>query len=323
MPPLIPTPRQSLIAAGKTAGDLDLDLRTGRSVAVFRGVHVDAAHRHGFWVRVRAAIATQSARSVMTLTTAAVIHGFRWIPSEWIHPDATIHIAVAPDDDRRHRRGIRLHRRCLAPADVTVVNGIACFTPTRTLVEICREPKIPALVAVQLLDGALRDGHTTRAQLLSCLAQMPGERWVARARELVGRAREGVDSPRETELRLLLEDGGVEGIDVNIEIRDEADGIVLARGDLGRKLFLIWGEYDGFDSHTRRDTFRGDRVGDRWLARRGWHVMRFVDRDLNRGPHVCHEWKQAVADAPARIAALSPTTSPEVAEARRLLGFDR
>jgi len=53
------------------------------------------------------------------------------------------------------------------------------------------------------------------------------------------------------EMRLLLEDGGVRDLDVNIEITDD-DGLVLARGDLGRKALLIWGEYDGFASHSER-----------------------------------------------------------------------
>jgi hypothetical protein len=323
MPPHVPTQRQALIAAGALPADLELDLRTRRSVSVFRGVHVDAAHQHGFWPRLRAALASQDLGSVVTLTTAAVVHGFRWIPAAWTEPTATIHIAIAQDDDRRHRVGIRLHRRLLASPDIIVVNGVPCFTPTRTLVEICREPRIPPLVAVQLLDGALRDGRTTKAELLACLATMPGERWVARARDLVGRSREGVDSPKETELRLALETGGIEGIEVNIEIRDEPDGIVLARGDLGSKQFLIWGEYDGFDEHAKREKFRGDRVGDRWLARRGWYVMRFVDSDLRCGPRICREWEQAVASAPARIAGLSSKASPEIAYARRMLGLDR
>jgi hypothetical protein len=322
MPPLLPTARQTLLAAGHAPRDLELDLRAGRSVSVFRGVHVDAAHQQGFWVRLRAALASQDVRAVVTFTTAAVVHGLRWLPSAWTDPSATIHIAVAQDDDRRHRNGIRLHRRRLTRSDITMVDGVACFTPTRTLVEICRDPEISRLVAVQILDGALRDGRTTKPELLACLATMPGERGVARARDLVRDAREGVDSPKETELRLMLEAGGVRGIDVNIEIRDQPDGIVLARGDLGSKLFLIWGEYDGYDEHSRREKFRGDRVGDRWLHRRGWHVMRFVDRDLRRGPSICREWDQAVADAPARIAGLPRSTSPEVAEARRLLGLD-
>ena len=56
-----------------------------------------------------------------------------------------------------------------------------------------------------------------------------------------------------------------------------ADGELLAEGDLGIKMLLIWGEYDGYDVHSQRRVFRGDRVRDRWVDRRGWKVMRFTD----------------------------------------------
>jgi hypothetical protein len=293
MPPNVPTPRRELLGAGATVAALDLDLRSGRSVSVFRGVHVAARHDIGLLTRVRAALRTQGALSVATFTTAAVLHAFRWLPSAWGDPHTTIHIAVLQADARRHRDGLRLHRRLIEPQDVTAVHGIRCFTPARTLVEVARSPHVPRLLAVQILDGALRDGRVTKAQLEACLARFPGERGIARARERVRLSRERVDSPQETQMRLLLHQGALPDIDVGIEICDE-EGLVLARGDLG----------------------------DRWLQRRGWHVMRFVDEDFGRPDAVCREWKQAIADAPARIAALPASRSPELAAARIALRLD-
>ena len=321
MPPLVPTSRRDLLQTGACPEQLKADLRAGRAVAPFRGVHVSSVHATGFLARLAAAVATQATTSVLTLMTAAVVHGLRWLPASWSEPAALIHIAVDRDDDRRHRRGIRLHRRLLHPTDVTFVDGFLCFTVTRTLVELARDPRLPMLLVVQLMDGAIRDKRTSQAQLLECLGRMPGERYVARARAAVLRSREGVDSPKETEMRLMLEDGGVRDLDVNIEITDH-DGLLLARGDLGKKDLLIWGEYDGYDEHIKRPKFRGDRVGDRWLAGRGWYVMRFVDEDFRRPSRTCREWQRASADAPARVAALPASRSPEVAEARRRLGLD-
>lgn len=103
---------------------------------------------------------------------------------------------------------------------------------------------------------------------------------------------------------------------VGIEICDD-DGVVLARGDLGSRRLLIWSEYDGYDVHTQRATFRGDRVGDRWLQRRGWHVMRFVDTDVRQRRRLVADWRQAIADAPRRIYALPPGLSPEADAARQ------
>jgi hypothetical protein len=309
------------LAGGGTPNQLRLAFRRRQVVPVFRGVHVASGHADEAGVRFRAALATQDPMAVLTAITAAVVHRLRWIPAEWRHPDAVVHVAVPRPDARRHRDGIRLHRRLIDPAEVAVVSGLRVFSVTRTLVEIARDVRVRPLLVVQILDGALTDGSTTHADLLCCLASLAGQRYVARARSLVLRARVGVDSPPETEMRLLLEDGGVEGLDVDIRIVD-GDGFLLARGDLGVRRLLIWGEYDGYDGHSTREKFRGDRIGDRWLARRGWQVMRFVDHDLRRPGPTCRDWLQAMADAPARIAAMPASRSPEVATARRALGLD-
>lgn len=257
----------------------------------------------------------------MAMQTAAVLLGLRWLPAEWSTLDATVHLAVDPADKRRDRRGIKLHRRTLAAVDIAVVQGIACMSAARTLVELARDTQVPALLVVQIIDGALRDKRVTKADLLACLGRLSGERGVVRARRLVERSRDGVDSPQETTMRLTLEDGGISGVEVGVEICEEPSGDVLARGDLCIRMLLIWGEYDGFVPHSQRRTFRSDRRGDRWLHRRGWHVMRFTDTDLARPAATCAEWRSAVADAPARIRALDPGRSPEIAAAWRALGF--
>jgi hypothetical protein len=319
--PSIPTPRRELIAAGATSHALDSELRSGRSVAPFRGVHVDAAHAGSWLARVRAATATQAATAVVAMQTAAVLLGLRWLPAEWSALDAQVHFAVRPDDKRRDRPGIKLHRRTLAAADIVLVQGVACLSVARTLVELARDSRLPELLVVQIIDGALRDKRITKVELFACLAPLTGERGVVRARRLVERAREGIDSPQETAMRLMLEDGGITDLEVGVEICEDDDGDVLARGDLCIRLLLIWGEYDGFGPHSQRPTFRSDRRGDRWLHRRGWHVMRFTDEDLRRPRETCREWLAAVADAPARIRALDPRRSPEIAAAWQGLGF--
>lgn len=314
----VPTPRRELIAAGVSSNRLNQHLRDGVTVAPFRGVHVNAAHAAGLLARARAALATQSARAVVAMQTAAVLLGPRWLPASWLD-DPVVHVAVPPADAHRHREGLRLHRRLVGPDDVVVVHGLPSLSVERTLVELARNPELPDLLVVQITDGALRDGRTSKGALLACAGRFPGERYVARARRLIEASREGVASPPETAMRLTLRAGGID-VDVNIEIRDD-DGLLLAAGDLGVRRLLLWGEYDGYGPHSERATFRNDRRGDRWLARRGWHVMRFVDLDLRQPERVCADWRQAIADAPARIAALEPRRSPEIAEAQQALGL--
>lgn len=314
------TCRSDLIASGLPARWVDRRLRDGRSIAPFRGVHVDAIAAAGRFTRIAAAIACQAPDAVVAMETAAVILGLRWLPAGWSADTAPVHVAVPPMDAHRHRTGLRLHRRTIDPSEIVVVDGIPCTSPARTLVELARDFSRSPTLVVQIIDGALRDHRVTIEELHACIVRMSGARGVARARELVGLSRYPVDSPQETSMRLTLWFDGLRDLDVGIEISDD-DGAVLARGDLGVKRLLIWAEYDGYDVHTQRSMFRGDRVGDRWLQRRGWHVMRFVDADIRRPERLCAEWRQAIADAPRRISALPAGLSPEADAARRALGF--
>lgn len=318
MLPAVPTTRQSLIAAGWSSSQLDAKLRSARLASPFRGVLAEPVHLAGVLGRVKAALLTQHPNAIAAMQTAAVLRRFRWLPESWAVANATVHLAVGQNDAHRQRAGMRLHHRLLTADDVTVVQGIPCMSATRTLVELARDPTLNELLVVQIIDGALRDGHSSRAELLACLSRFPGERYVARARRLVNRSREGVDSPPETTIRLILEDEDIH-VEPGLEICDD-DGLVLARADLGIRRYLLWGEYDGFDPHSKKPVFRGDRVGDRWLHRRGWHTMRFVDIDLQRPDRIRAEWRQAIADAPLRIAALDPRRSPEIAVAQQMLG---
>ena len=317
--PSLPTRRSELLQAGVPRTQLDTQLRDGRAHAPFRGVLVQGAHSTSYLIRVHAALATQKTAVYVGMQSAAVLLGLRWLPAAWAAPDATVHLVVRPTDAHRHRAGLRLHRRTVAAHDTVVVQGVLCLSVARTLVELARDPGLQECLVIQIIDGALYDKRVSLDELAACLAQFPGERYMARARRLVSRAREGVASPPETTVRLILEDGGIH-VETNLEISDH-DGLLLAAGDFGIRRYLLWGEYDGFDPHSQRRAFRGDRVGDRWLTRRGWQPMRFVDVDLSRPASLCSEWHQAIADAPARIAALDPRRSPEVAEAQRLLGL--
>jgi hypothetical protein len=311
----LPTRRGDLVAAGVPASTLDNDLRARRTTSVFRGVHVRSGNLGGA-ARRRAALLTQAPSAVLSHRSAAVVHGFRWAPAAWYDDDAPVHVTVPPADKHRQRAGLALHRSALDPSDVVVVNGELCTSRARTLVDLARCGQ-PRLLMVQLLDGELGRGCSL-AELRAEVDGLAGQRGVRAARDRIQEARCGVDSPQETEMRLILSDGGVTGLRPDVRIHDEI-GQVIARGDLGDPDLMLWGEYDGYDVHSQRATFRGDRSGDRWLERRGWHVMRFTDADLRRPAAMVSERLCAQRNAPMRIAAMSPDRSPELAAAKRKL----
>lgn len=321
MPSLVPMSRRELVAHGAAMSSVDQDLRQGRTVAVFRGIHVDSALADDYLTRCAAALATQRPTATLCHRSSAVVQRLRWLPRHWSAADGDIDVAVPPGRTTGRRPGISLWERTLAADDVAMVDGLPCMAPSRTLVELARERRMAPLLVVQIIDGALRDELTSIDQLQDCLHRLAGHAHIARARSLISRARTGVDSAQETRLRLTLEDGGVTGLETDIRI--EEDGRLLVRGELADPRLLLWGEYDGYEVHSEEATFNADRPRHRWVEHRGWRVLRYAKRDFDDPRCVSRDWLRAAAAAPARIAALPATLSPEVARARRLLGIDR
>src|SRR5437763_16735717 len=127
MLPIVPTPRRELVAAS-TAADIDRELRAQRTVALFRGVHVEAGASSGLLARAHAAVATQDRDAIVAMQSAAVLHDLPWLPDAWRADCATFHLAVAPNATTRHRPGLRLHRRSFGPEDVVLVDGVPCMS---------------------------------------------------------------------------------------------------------------------------------------------------------------------------------------------------
>jgi hypothetical protein len=319
--PILPTSRRDLVSSGLlTHPELTARLRDGSATAPFRGVVVATPSAGSLGARLRAAVVSQGEDAMLCGPSAAVHLGVPWLPEQWSAPEAIVHVAVAREATRRHRPGLRIHHMRLTDNDVVTVDGIRTVAVARTLADLARDPRQPRCRVVQLLDGALRLGIVTPVELSDAAGRLVAMRGVRRTRELFALARCGVDSPKETELRLALIDGGVPTVDTDIRIHDD-DGELLARGDLGERRYLLWGEYDGYETHVERSVFASDRARDRWLERRGWHVMRFSQADLFRPQRLAAEWLSARANAAARIVAMPNCRSPEVAAARRALGL--
>lgn len=105
-----------------------------------------------------------------------------------------------------------------------------------------------------------------------------GKRTIRAALE---RAREGVESPKETETRLLIVNAGLPEPVVQFELRD--DNRVVARMDLAYPELQIGIEYEGDGHRTDRAQWRRDIQRQRDLEDRGWIVVRLTQHDLGAG----------------------------------------
>lgn len=104
----------------------------------------------------------------------------------------------------------------------------------------------------------------------------PGAATLRWAVELV---RPGVESPKETELRLMIVRAGLPEPEVNVE-RFAADGSYLGRPDLSYGWCRLALEYQGDHHRTDRATWRVDLSRREGFEDAGWRVVLVSDDDL-------------------------------------------
>jgi very-short-patch-repair endonuclease len=160
-----------------------------------------------------------------------------------------------------------------------VVDPVSAWCQSATLLSL------DALVAVgDALAGSWSPHPAARrrptAELARAVEARAGTRGAGRLRDALGLVRPRVESPKETELRLLLLRAGLPEPEVNMKRRDGL-GRYLGKPDLSWAEHLVSAEYEG-DGHRsdpqrwRNDIDRAERFTDA-----GWRVVRVTQRDLH------------------------------------------
>ncbi len=239
-----PFSRAQAIAAGIALTEL-------RRVAyrpVFTGVYPDASVEVTPTVRARAALVPFPEDAILSHASAARVLGAP-VPT-----DADEHVTVFRQRDRRHRPGIACH--LATRAQLVTIEGMRVTSPAQTFADLA--------ATLGLVDAVVLGDHLVRRRLVTLdhLRAFCAERGSAAARRAVAFVRNGVDSPMETRVRLLLVLAGLPEPEVNPEIRDD-DGFVLRRYDLYYRVSRTIVEYDGRQHAERVDQWESD------VARRG------------------------------------------------------
>lgn len=218
--------------------------------------------------------------SVISHATAAQVLQVP-VPLEHQHDHSgVVHVTVPPSGPRRAGPHVVVHGR--APAGTVRWAGLVLSDPLAVLCELA--PSLTAAELVAACDHLLgpkapRPAWRRADDLREEARRATGVHGIVPVRRALGEARAGVESPKETELRLLLLAAGFSEPRINVE--------VLARGsherfrlDLSYREPLIAIEYDGDWHRTDRRRFRRDRRKDDVLHELGWHVVRATDADL-------------------------------------------
>jgi very-short-patch-repair endonuclease len=235
---------------------------------VFRDVYVPAGVELSATVRAQSAWLWSRRRGVVAGLGAAALHG-----SKWVDPACDIDVY----HDNRHRlAGLHTRSEPLAHDEVRVVGGIPVTTPVRTALDLaCWYPLMHAVAAIDALASAA-DFKIADVELIADRAR--GRRGIGRARRAIELADAGAQSPKESWLRTLIVEAGLQRPQTQIAIHNEY-GKAVAYLDMGWERIKVAVEYDGDDHRTSRSQYSYDVRRSEMLARRGWIVIRVTAGD--------------------------------------------
>ncbi|MDT0532575.1 type IV toxin-antitoxin system AbiEi family antitoxin domain-containing protein [Micromonospora sp. DSM 115977] len=260
-----------LISVGLSRAQVRRSVDTGRIHRLSRGVYGPTVDRGQ---QLTAIFRRLPNGVVVGFQTGARLHGFGAETSDDVHVIVPAGLVVP------RIRGVVTHESVLPVQEPVLLEGVPCAPAARCAVDLARS--LHRMNALPLLDRCLRVGACRPDQLRAEVTRHARLRAVCQARQLIDLADPRAECRQESQLRLLLVDGGLPAPDPQLWVRDE-DGICLYRLDLGYRKRRIGIEYDG-SSHLDRERLRHDRSRMNWLAAHGWRMRYFTDLDLYRRP---------------------------------------
>lgn len=180
--------------------------------------------------------------------------------------------------NRIRRPGVTGRSLTVEPSDIVEVEGLRCSSPLRTWAELAELLDVGPLTAISDRLLACRDPLATRADLERMHRRFLGGRGSRRRRLAVDFADDRAESPRESELRVLLIQAGLPVPESNVEIFDGHR--FVARVDLlyrGARLVI---EYDG-DYHRDPRQWSRDQSRRAELESLGYRVSVMTARDFD------------------------------------------
>ncbi|WP_232082049.1 hypothetical protein, partial [Arthrobacter sp. SO5] len=255
------------------AGDLVSPCH-GVRAAAGAGARASAGAGDGLLQRARALTAVTGA--VVSHTSAAALWGFP-LPSSLAHP-TVIHLTGQPGQRAVRRQGVVGHQQVLEPKEITVGRSVTCTSPLRTWFDLAGILSLEELVIAGDFLLRRKNPLITVRQLVPYVAGKQGRPGYRRAAQALAQIRADTDSPKETELRLLLIRHGLPEPGINTPIFDGTGGWVQDP-DLSYDKEKVAIQYDGghhaSPAQRRSDIFRDENARDA-----GWRVVVLTQWDL-------------------------------------------
>ena len=258
--------REAAVTRGRTrARDL---------VSPCHGVRTDSTDPDTLLSRARALATVTDA--VVSHLSAALLWGFP-LPLASAGT-AVVHLTSRPGERAVRRRNVVGHQQLLAPDEIVAGAHVRCTSPLRTWFDLAGILGLDDLVIAGDFLLRRRNPLSTLQDLdayLQARAGKAGYRKATRARALM---RPGTDSPKETELRLLLLRHGLPEPGINVPMLDETGGWIQDP-DMSYERERVAVQYDG-GHHAEPRQRRSDIFRDEWARDAGWRVLVLTQWDL-------------------------------------------
>ncbi|WP_040594226.1 type IV toxin-antitoxin system AbiEi family antitoxin domain-containing protein [Timonella senegalensis] len=201
--------------------------------------------------------------------SAATLWGLP-IPPGYSNP----HIASPPTSvNHTAPIGVIRHRVEVPPEHRTMLGDVAATSLERTTVDCLR--LLPPELGIAIADSALRVGMD-RDLALEINQTIPNRRFRKQAHALLAFADIGAESPRESQLRFHLSVAGWQELETQTYVYADGADYYL---DVTASGYQVGFEFDGLGKYTA-DALRQEKLRDHKLRAAGWHIERFISRDL-------------------------------------------
>ncbi|MGF2948428.1 endonuclease domain-containing protein [Microbacterium alcoholitolerans] len=220
-----------------------------------------------------------------------------------------LHICVVPHAAPPRGAGVRGRRLSPRRAGRRVFTGAAVVDPVAAVLTSMPDLTFAQLVAA--FDALLTDADNypgikaprplaTREQVRQRLEEWGRFKGCATARTAFGLAREHVESPKESETRVLIVQEGLPEPVVQWDVFDGSR--LVARVDLAYPDLKIAMEYDGDGHRTDKEQWRTDIRRQRDLEHLGWIVLHLTESDLEDPAAFIAQLRRALAIRQSSVA---------------------
>ncbi|AWH96562.1 hypothetical protein A6048_14890 [Dietzia psychralcaliphila] len=223
--------------------------------------------------KIRAAWLWGGSGSVICGGAAAYLTGEEYFGEELVDDEVQLWRSTW----RHAPAGIVVRKWSSAPEWVQY-HGMAVTTPARTAIDLARH-LTSDVRAVAALDSMCRTGRTDPDAIAAEAFTMSGQVGVRRVLELLPRVDPLAESPKESELRLIMRSTDLPALESQVEVRDGV-GALVSRLDLGNREWKVGLQYDGHE-HLTRARRDGDSVAMLRLPALGWEVRRVTQGMLH------------------------------------------